>query len=713
MNAISKGACFALPLVVLILWGNIGAALAQATGPTIHVLSGPAAFVTGGAALVEIVMAPASSIKPQFVSSSIKATINGVPIPQGTFDLRNDGHVYGLLSGLVIGDNVLHVRTPAGEAQVTLTNHPKNNNVLVAPFEPIICRTVELGLGPPTSADCDASTQYSFLYKSTDPTKTALQPYDPNHPPADVAQTITDQGNSVPFIVRDERGVIDRFIYDIVVLFDPAKPWTAVAPQAGWNHKVLVRFDGGCTPGHVQAADTATGVANPYNELGKGFAVVASGVYVLGNHCDTALSAEGVLTVKSHLAVTYGRIRYTISDGSSGGSIQQHGIANSYPALLDGLIMTGTSFPDIYDVATEAADCFLLENYFNVISPGLWPTVAQKAAVMGTFDLNTCNALTTNLFGLGYAFHQAWWDPTVACAYPDNARPPTPFTMPPPGIYNATTNPGGVRCTIQDAMPSIFGRRADGFANRPYDNVGVQYGLAALRAGTISMPQFIDLNAKIGGIDIDNNLISARSQADVGALGPLYRSGQLIDGKQLANVPIIAWYSYNNQIFHDSFQNYVIRARLIAANGSAANQAIWTFLGSPGSFPNDAFTLMDQWLARIESDTGTATLAAKVLANKPAAAIDTCLINGQKVTDVAVCSAQYPNFADPRIAAGGALTDALVKCQLKSVAASDYSPATPTAQDLAQIRAIFPNGVCDLSQPGVGQQPTVPWFSWL
>ena len=680
------------------------------SGVAINVLSGPPEYVTGGAALVEIQL---RSNRPPFSLSAIQAKVNGRPVAKGVFDVRYDGRIYGVLSGLAVGDNILDVQTPVGAAQITLTNHPKTNGVLIAPFEPIICRTTPYGLEPPTTADCDAATKYFLLYKSTDPAKLGLQPYDPSNPPGDVALTTTDDGLTVPFIVRNERGVIDRFVYDILVLFDPNEPWTATSPQPGWNHKVLWHLSGGCTPGHAQAADTNTALANPYNELGRGYAVVASGITVLGNTCNTTLSAEGVLTVKSHLAVTYGRIRYTISDGSSGGSIQQHAIANAYPGLFDGVIMTGTAFPDVYDVVTEATDCLLLQNYFNVISPGLWPTAAQKAAVMGTVNLSTCLSLTIDFFGLGYAFQQAWYDPTIACAYPDNARPPTPLTMPPPGIYNATTNPGGVRCTIQDVMPSIFGQRADGFGNRPYDNVGVQYGLAALRAGLISLPQFMDLNARIGGVDIDDNLSSYRSQADAGALDPIYRSGQVIDGKQLANVPIIAWQSYNNTVFHDSFQNYVVRARLTAANGGAGNQAIWTFLGSPGTFPIDAFILMDTWLTAIEADTSSDPLNVKVIKHKPASAVDTCLINGQKVTDTTVCSTQYPNYGDPRIAASGPLTNNIIKCQLKPVTPSDYAPVVPTAQELAQIASIFPNGVCDFTRPGVGQQPTVPWKSWL
>jgi hypothetical protein len=221
----------------------------------------------------------------------------------------------------------------------------------------------------------------------------------------------------------------------------------------------------------------------------------------------------------------------------------------------------------------------------------------------------------------------------------------------------------------------------------------------------------MDLNTHVGGIDIDDNLITARSEADVAGLPGLYRSGQLIDGKQLANVPIISLQNYNNRVFHDSYRPYEIRARLIVANGTAANQVIWRYLGSSGSF--DAFTLMDQWLAAIEADASSNPLPVKVVTNKPAVAVDTCLIAGQQVTDTAVCNATFPNYADPRQVAGGALTNMVEKCQLRPVTASDYSPVVPTAQELAQIQAIFPNGVCDFSKPGVGQQPTVPWQQWL
>ena len=57
---------------------------------------------------------------------------------------------------------------------------------------------------------------------STDPAKSGFQPYDPSSPPSDVAQTTTDQGVTVPFIVRVETGYMDRDQYQIATLY-PAR----------------------------------------------------------------------------------------------------------------------------------------------------------------------------------------------------------------------------------------------------------------------------------------------------------------------------------------------------------------------------------------------------------------------------------------------------------------------------------------------------------
>ena len=89
--------------------------------------------------------------------------------------------------------------------------------------QPWFCTTDANGLGPATDGACNAPTKYEFFYRSTDPTKTGFQSYDPNHPPSDVATTVTDQGRIVPYIVRRETGTLDRAIYAIAVVFDPGQ----------------------------------------------------------------------------------------------------------------------------------------------------------------------------------------------------------------------------------------------------------------------------------------------------------------------------------------------------------------------------------------------------------------------------------------------------------------------------------------------------------
>ncbi len=72
--------------------------------------------------------------------------------------------------------------------------------------------------------------------------------------------------------------------------------------------------------------------------------------------------------------------------------------------------------------------------------------------------------------------------------------------------YHPAENPRGARPTVFDVARNIYGTDPrTGFALRPFDNVGVQYGLRALEEGIISPKQFLDLNDRIGGHDPDSN----------------------------------------------------------------------------------------------------------------------------------------------------------------------------------------------------------------
>jgi hypothetical protein len=67
------------------------------------------------------------------------------------------------------------------------------------------------------------------------------------------------------------------------------------------------------------------------------------------------------------------------------------------------------------------------------------------------------------------------------------------------------------------------------------------------------------------------------------------------------------------------------------------------------------------------------------------------------------CNDLYPSHSFPRAVAGAPIANDIIKCQLRAAAASDYKVAF-SADDMARLKKIFPNGVCDWSKPGVDQQ---------
>jgi hypothetical protein len=672
----------------------------------IKVLSVRADLVTGGEALVQIV--PPSGARAR----SIRASLNGADVT-GEFAVRSDRLFDGLVVGLRDGSNVLVARLPNGSgARIRIDNHPIGGPVFSGfQIQPWQCTTAFNGLGAAVDAQCDAPTSVSYVYMSSNPTLRALgfQPYDPANPPSDVATTTTDQGNTVPYIVRVEEGTQDRGIYEIAALFNPNEPWAAWAPQAGWNHKVFYEFGPSCGTVHSQA-----GPENVLDDmaLSRGFIVAGSSMNVLGNNCNTVTSAEAVMMLKQRIVDRYGSIRYTIATGCSGGSIGQQVVANAYPGLVDGLL-PACVFPDNWTTGVEVQDCHLLDNYFNNTSPQLWADAAQRAAVDGHHDPSDCAAWDATFASVS--------DPTHGCGGPSSAD------------YNPVTNPTGCRATLQDFMLPILGKRppfewtsqaeqvAHGFAKSPFDNVGVQYGLNALNSGGITPAQFVDLNQKIGGTDIDDHYIASRSVADPGSLKTLYSSGQVNDGRGLKGVPIISLqdWSETNEI-HTSFHSWEMRARLDADNGNHRNQIIWTYPAhgalfgvAPDQFLTlQSFLLMDRWLSAMQQDHSSASLAVKVARDKPAEAVDACFtLADSEITNSDTCQQMFPHYGDARIAAGGPLSDDIAGCRLERLKRSSYRVSFTDAQ-WTEMKQIFAGGVCDWNRPGIGQQPSNPWTTF-
>jgi hypothetical protein len=683
-------------------------------GLQLDVLSNRADLVSGGDALVEV-----TGFDPG-EAAGIGVQLNGADVT-GQFAVRAGGRFLGLLTGLRDGPNVLTAavgRDNRDGARLDITNHPIGGPVFAGPqVQPWDCdlHSQDTGLGAPTDAQCNTPAVFRLVYMPA--AHTGFRPYDPANPPADVATTTTDQGVRVPYVVRVETGVIDRGIYQVAVLSDPARSWAPWAPQQGWNHKVVWPFGGGSAPWHV------TGLpSNVLDDmaLSRGFLVATSGLNVHGEDANENVSAEAVMMLKEHVVETYGEIRYTIGQGCSGGSLQQYSIAEEYPGLLDG-ILPNCSYPDLWTTWTEVQDCGLLLAYFATATG--W-TPAQQAAVEGTRDTSVC-PVWNGYFGLAGL---PTWAQNCGFAAGD------------PRVYDPVTNPDGVRCTASDYQEAIWGERpkrlwtapeqqiGHGFGKSPIDNVGIQYGLGALRAGVISPQQFVDLNVGIGGADVDGLPQAARTAADPGTMRTAYRAGQVTEGLRLDDVPIIDLRgSANVNEIHTDYHSWELRARLDEANGGHANQVIWTWrtFGNPADIlppPDislDAFLTMDRWLAGIEADTTGAPLAAKVLSHKPAEAVDACWMEntrtqgGPRTVDpgyTGACGLAFPRYGDAREVAGQPVSGTALKCQLGPLRRQDL-PELGDAK-WSRLEAAFPDGVCDWSRPGVSYQPSLPWMTF-
>src|SRR5439155_1228788 len=109
---------------------------------------------------------------------------------------------------------------------------------------------VFLATGLASFSDAQSHRPVGYDYQYMPSGGGGCQPYDPNNPPSNVGTTTTDQGKTVPYIVRRESGSQDRGQYQIAVLFDPTKSWAPWAPQAGWNGKTYVTGGPGCRTHH-------------------------------------------------------------------------------------------------------------------------------------------------------------------------------------------------------------------------------------------------------------------------------------------------------------------------------------------------------------------------------------------------------------------------------------------------------------------------------
>jgi Tannase-like family of unknown function (DUF6351) len=490
----------------------VSAQPAAGGGFEVRILSTRADMVSGGNVLIQITAPPGGA-------SSVAMTVNGRE-SRDEFKETTAGTLIVRLTGLPLGKNTIDVglkdQKPA--VRVSVVNHPINGPVFSGPHQtPFNCETQAFGFDQPLDTNCTVATRIDYFYRSNAAPRNAnpFKAYDASGPkPDDLAVTTSLDGRTVPYIVRREMGTINRAVYVIAFLHEPGAPLPTPWSTNGssWNGRLIYSFGAGCQAGYHQGRVTGLLGNRSFLEdtqlgdygLARGNAVASSSLNVFANTCADVIAAETMMMVKEHFIEQFGVPRYTIGSGRSGGSMQQHLIAQNYPGLLDGIIPTA-SFADTVILINHMSDCELLDHAFAT-STLAWRD-DQKAAVAGEANWRFCARNGTAV-------------PVLRPTYCDGAG------VRAGQVYDARTNPSGARCTYQDNMVNVFGvDPKTGFARRPFDNVGVQYGLKAFNDGKITFEQFVDLNRRVGGHDIDGNVTAARTVADSEALRIAFRSG--------------------------------------------------------------------------------------------------------------------------------------------------------------------------------------------
>jgi hypothetical protein len=686
--------------------------------------------VSGGDVLVEI----SGTGRNKQPIDVIDIRVNGRSASSGFRPGTRPNTLMGLVTGLEIGRNKI---AAAGDTLV-VTNYPISGPITSGPhIKPFVCDThlFKLPDGTPYTAQpivddptCSAPTKINYLYMPAGGKELVPLPK-PTEPPSDVVTTKTLTGAAVKFIVRVETSTINRGIYQSAILHDPAvdaEP-SPFSPPKGWNRRLIAVEGFGCRGGWYRQGPS---IGNLVIEgltftllqparLGEGYALFSNTLQHPSNNCNAVLSGEAAMMSKEHFIERHGEPSFTLSYGASGGSYGSFQLADAHPGLFDGVLVALT-FPDPMSIALSGMDARLLATYFAGhkaadLTPG------QKAAISG-YKLSGPDGM---LAMADAARQSGRADPIAGRVVPGIPEYDSGIhsAVPASDRYHPQTNARGARATVYDVARNVYGvNPRTGFALRTFDNVGVQYGLQAFTAGTISAKQFLDMNEAIGGLDDDANAIAVRSVGDRGAIQRAYQSGlQLAGSGGLASIPVVNVTGRYNEdgAYHYLWFHFALRDRMFRANGHTDNHVSWR--GKSAIVPFEpSWSLLASWVEAIKKDTGRGTLREKSTRNKPANAVDGCWKTPTEfVKEPATlsskpdtpCNALVPGWTFPRHVANGPIAADILKCQLKRIDRRDY-PVSMSDEEFKRLKAIFPEGVCDWTKKSIGHAAMVPWASF-
>ena len=689
---------------------------------SIKAVSTRAEYVTSGDVLVAVTGADAQA-------DGLETAVNG---EETAVSWRASGdRLLGLVSGLDLGPNEVTVSLDGDDASLNVTNHSSKGPLFSGPHLPLVACTAEgYGLGTPDE-DCSVETPVvAWSYVNDEGQRVPLEA---GSPIPDDVRTLPD--GATPFVLREERGTVNRAVYWLTAL-DPNPDWDAPArwDPSAWNGRLIYEFGGGCGVTYTQGL---TFLPQPdLDLLAEGYAHATSTFNTLQVMCNNTLSAETALMVKERFSEAFGPPELTIGLGGSGGAIQQYLIAQNYPGILDAAAAI-IGFPDAVSVSADVLDCVLLGRYASEADDlSVTWTDDERRAVMGHLDAETCSywerTFATNV------------DPVAGCntslqllnaaarlgGLPYEGQLAVDEDL----IYDAESNPDGLRCTLQDSNVNILGADpVTGFARRTWDNTGVQYGLATLNAGEISPEQFLDLNESIGGFDLDGGWIPGRVSISDDTMRKAYEAGLLNQGAgDLRRIPIISvnvWTDHMGDI-HTRDRIFAVRERLRLADGTnSPNHMIWTRSLPEGKTLIDSLrgaidigveliATLDQWATAVAAEfpdrdeAPDRDLYDALERARPDAAVDNCLTTeGERISGLDIyerpgpCSDDFPISSTPRRVAGDSVSRSTMKCQLQPVAdaiASGLYEMQWTAEQIERLGAVFPDGVCDYTKPPAG-----------
>lgn len=309
---------------------------------------------------------------PFFVSrNSIRILLNGEDVGDAFSNDSDKSVLEGVLNGLALGESVLEVQAPphkyaGNNASLTLTNYPISGPMFSGPQQEVfVCSTdghrANAELGPILDEDCAIATVISWKYKTTGG---AFVDYDPAAGrPADMAQTTTMDGDTVDYIVRWERGTINRFIYSVALL-SPDSQDLADPDLSAWNARLIYYFQGGVAIGHYQGNPSRARMLFDHG-LSLGYGVVYSTGTSTSTHYNLEVGGETAIMLKDRFVSGYGNPDHTVGVGGSGGGIQQYVYGQNHKGLLDAGIPQ-YSFPDMITQTIHIGDCELLERWMDV-----------------------------------------------------------------------------------------------------------------------------------------------------------------------------------------------------------------------------------------------------------------------------------------------------------------------------------------------------------